>query len=530
MQESGNFTQGQNTRGFVRLVELLLYAIVLVHLMGNFLAMPFVRYSYLAMCGLIMLGVFVFKPQQIIWYFILFSLFEGQGRILWGYAPWSRIIFDITLVGVVLKSIIIKKKVWDKSRLPLYMNIFISFHFVWFMIELFNPNGAGVLASFATSKFYIFPFLLFFYYLNNPLDISDIKSQRKILFILLVLGSLAALTIIQDNNGEEFMRSMSANYGNLFKKFAVFEGYAFRPWGTSFLPGGMGTFYYMTVGFCFLFRPHLISRQFINVLILKAIKYLVLLLFLYSSFLGEVRSATLKVISIAASAMVFRFLGSGRKFRNVMGVATVAFIIFIGASNFNVDRYVADLDLYSAMNRWTSLAEEGVGAQRGGFDQALGWLSDKMESPLGYGLGMTTSFLPAFAARRRNIVGKQEHDFWNMDNFFVFLILELGVGAIFYMLIIFSSLLASLSMSFHAIKRRMMFEYSIITISASTILWVIVGNWGAAALAYNPESFFFWFWVALAFNEYRKHSNEVGDESEENDKEKKLSLEENVLE
>lgn len=523
MQKESEIIHKQNGHALTRLVEVVFYVLTIFHLVANFVASPSVRFSYLAICLLVIVITFTFKPDKAIWYFMIFSLFEGQGRILWGYAPWARIIFDFTLVGAVLRSIIVQKKVWDKSKLPTYLNVLITLHFVWFTIELFNPNGAGFFASFATAKFYIFPFLLFFYFVNNPIDIASVKNQRKILLILLILSTLSVLTIVQNINGESFMAEMSPNYTNLFKKFAVFQGYAFRPWGTSFVAGGMGSFYYMMAGFCFIFRPHHLTKNIVSLLFLSLIKYSSLLLIIYSGFIGEVRSAVLKTVSIVGTALVFRFIGSKQKFKKTTGVFACLLVIFLFSGQFNLDRFVAEYDLYSEVNRWTSLAEEGVSKQRGGFENALNWVSDRVDSPLGYGLGMTTDFLPAYRARRSAIPGTKLDTFWSMDNLFVFLILELGVGAIFYILIILSVLVGSFSMCFSTIRNHKMFEYSLISVSFATILWVVVGNWGAVALCYNPESFYFWFWVSLAFNEFRKCSGFVG-------KEKKLSLEDNELE
>jgi hypothetical protein len=117
---------------------------------------------------------------------------------------------------------------------------------------------------------------------------------------------------------------------------------------------------------------------------------------------------------------------------------------------------------------------------------------------------MTTNFLPAYGVKRKANLGTVPSDYWNLDNLLVSLILELGVGAIFYILALFFIIFSLFSILYHCLKRNLMTPFFKISIAASTVLLIFIGNWGAVAIPYNPESFFFWFWTSFAYNEYNK--------------------------
>ena len=117
---------------------------------------------------------------------------------------------------------------------------------------------------------------------------------------------------------------------------------------------------------------------------------------------------------------------------------------------------------------------------------------------------MTTNFLPAYEVTRRSAIGTAPTDYWNLDNLLAALVLELGVGAIFYASAIFFIVFSLLSILYHCLKRNLIPAFLKISIPVSTVLFIVIGNWGAVAIPYNPESFFFWFWVAFAYNEYQK--------------------------
>lgn len=493
----------KDANGF-RFINLLVYLTLTFHFLGNFIGLPYVKFTYLLFVALVYLLIFTQKPSKVFWSFIVFSLIEGQGRVLWGYAAWSRIIFDISLVILIIRSAILDKQLWTWDKLPSFLNIMFILHFIWFGIELFNPQAAGFFPSFATSKFYIFPILLFFYYLRNPFDINDTAVQRKLVLIVITLIAVTYVTIVQDIGKEDFLGGISSNYLNLFKKYSIFQDYAFRPWGTSFVAGGMGTFYYNMVGFVFLLHPKKLARHLPGQMILNFLKVTCLGLMSYSCFIGEVRSATIKFFCIIALIGFFRFLASKFKFKSII----ILLLIFLSAyslkNSFNYEMILGDRDFDAEIGRWSKLADEGVGSQRSGFDSVLNLVTDRVKSPLGFGLGMTTSFLPAYEAQRKANIGTTRSDYWNLDNLLVSLVLELGVGAVFYASALMFITFSLISILYHCLKRNFINTYLKVSIAVSTVVLIIIGNWGAVAIPYNPESFFFWFWVAFAYNEYHK--------------------------
>jgi len=485
-------------------VKFMLWMTALVHLIANMFGLPLVKFSYIIYVFLLFILINSKDIKDSLFPFIIFSLFEGQGRVLWGYAPWARIIFDVLLAFMVLKRAIKSKKLWNWDFLPNILNVLFILHFVWFFIELFNPLGASLMASFATSKFYIFPILLFFFFLDLPLSSRDIFLQRNILALIFVMLSLSLVIIIQDSGSELFMEQMNSNYINLFEKYKVFTDYAFRPWGTSFAPGGMGTLLFGSVGLILLFNPRVLAEPSAYRVVLFLLKYICLLLMFYCLFVGEVRSATIKFVGIILFVELWNFFRSGKKFKKVMGSIFILSIITFLSTTSNKMEYLSDYDYENEIGRWTKLEKEGVGGQRSSFWKIADAVQKKVNFPLGFGLGMTTSFLPAFEAKRRQIIQTPRHYYWNMDNLFMFLMLELGIGAIFYGGAILFVFLSSISQFFYGLRFFPKEEFKEISIATATVLFIFIGNWGAVGIPYNPESFFFWFWVAILFKTTKK--------------------------
>ena len=482
------------------LINLLLSLTIVVHLISNLFGLPLVKFSYLFFVVFLILQIITSDSKKIIFPFIIFSLFEGQGRVIWGYSAWARIIFDILMVFIIVKNAIRNKKLLAWGKLPNTLSILFILHFLWFFIELFNPSGAGLLPSFATSKFYIFPILLFFYFLDIPLSSKDVFFQRNVLSFIFVIIALSIIVIIQDSNQEAFMEQMSSHYTNLFEKYKIFQDYAFRPWGTSFVPGGMGTLFFGTVGFILLFKPKVLVQKPAPVLLLHFIKYICLSSMFYCLFIGEVRSATIKFVGIVAFVELWNFFKGGKKFKKIIGLISIVIISMFSSNYLSNSDLLSDLNYEKEIGRWTELEKEGVGSQRSGFWKITDAIQQKVNFPLGFGLGMTTNFLPAFQARRKMDVQTPMHHYWNMDNLFMFLLLELGIGALFYGGAIIFIFVSSLSKLMYAFKHVEKDVFRDISVAAGTIFFIFIGNWGAVGIPYNPESFFFWFWVAVLYN------------------------------
>lgn len=477
-----------------------------VHVLLNFMGTSLVLYSFLLLAFVSFLCVLYYDWKTSFQVLCLVCLVEGQGRILLGYNPFFRIYFDLLTGLAIFRSAMNHKQIFAFKFLPKFTAIALILHFLWFILELFNPDSAGVFASIATSKFYIFPFLLLFAHFLNPIQVSDIQFQRFLKIFFLALGSLSLLCIFQKYQGSSYMNLLSSNYSTLFKKFQIFQDTYYRPWGTSFAPGGFSIFYYLTFGMIFLYG---LTKTTQNKLRIRFEYVLLVVLFMIGAFvlfLSQVRSALIKMLLVMGLGLGLGFLKSKMIFRRVIMVL-VSFLI-AGAGTLTVINSLPELDsafdLQVSINRITELGnEEKVSGARS--DASFIWkmMKERVSMPFGYGLGMTTGFLPEFDQKRQERkLDTPLHYYWNFDNLLMFFTLELGIGAIFIILAYLSTPYYLFSMMLYSLKHLSRQQYLIISISLAQTFVIIAGNWGAAGLVYNPESFFLIFWIGLGFQTF----------------------------
>ncbi len=483
----------------------LFYLSSFLNVMMNYLGSPLVKYIYIIQ--IITLSILCLTEQinKMIWPFVIFSLFEGQGRVVWGYNPIFRLIFDILLVLITLRGMIMTKSFFSKGVVPNSIRLFFILHVLWFCLELVNPNGAGVFASLATAKYYVFPILLFFLFLNFPPDFNSKHSQKSILLFFIFTLFLAGLTIVQNIEGDVFMDSISMNYKTLFPAYDRFRGTTFRPWGTTFVPGGMGVYYFLSCGLLFLLKPKLISSKMAVQALIKLSIIFGFCLILYSSFIGQVRSATLKLFAVILIFYFFKFISSRAKAIWIIGTSLViSLFLTFGSESFH-SILSDDASNLEALNRWEGLTDSDITSHRAGFNEILYHLEKRVELPFGYGPGMTQSFLPAFAQRRAQYYDRPQWYFWSMDNLIAFLFLELGIGALFYIFLIFSVNTSLFSMMVILLRRREFELFSMVSLSFTMIFIITIFAWGSVSIPFNPVSFYFWFWASLGISHYIKY-------------------------
>ncbi|MGB0454804.1 MAG: hypothetical protein ACPGJV_13930, partial [Bacteriovoracaceae bacterium] len=435
---------------------------------------------------------------------IIFGLFEGQGRILMGYHPIFRILFDGLLLLGVLKVFLNKKKIFDRKVLPSYFYILMALHFFWWCFQLFNPLAAGVLPSFATSKYYIFPFFLFLAFTLDPMKIESEKVNRFIIVLMFVMLLQAILCIVQMLNGQPFMNSISTNYSNLFEKFKEFSGFRFRPWGTSHTPGGMSLFFYLTLPLILLIDFGKIKKAKTK-LFLKIIFPLFIIVSWTSLFISQVRSAWIKHILISLATGLIYFIATKYKVRKLASyVFTVTFVLVSGCLLVVNSSDIGDkIDLLSSIERIEELRDQGVLTQRAGPGEIIKFLIERTRFPLGFGPGMTTGYLPHYERRRQELIEIPKYHFWSMDNFFAFIILEMGVGAIFYFGSLFSIVAIVSARTMRLYKEKNFFYLQKIGAVFVGIVIILLGNWGAVGIPFNPESFYFWIYCAIGIQVYQ---------------------------
>ena len=480
------------------LVSKFTYFLFLFQILLNFIGSPLVQANFLLITVFVVLSLFLVERAKFLWILLTFILFEGQGRVVWGYHPLFRVIFDLICFLYILKYLAKNKRIIPKNKINNISLLFILLHFFWWLIELLNPSGAGLFPSFATIKYYIFPLFLFFIFLNESVKTNNREYQEQILKYFVICILIFILCIYQNNVGIESVSNISDNYFTLFKKYGEFTTRdRFRPWGLSHAPGGMSVFMVLVLPFYFIFKPNLLTASRFKKLWFHFLNYLFIGLGFFSTFISQVRSTFIKCILIFTIASFIIFLANRSKFRSAL-ITFLAIILLVVTFK---DSEVIEEQSISAINRFEALAEEGVLKQRGGFGETINTVISHIELPFGFGPGMTTGYLPAYEARRKERFDIPSYAFWSLDNAYAFVFLELGLGALFYLGFLFSlffSLLSQIAKKFIRFKKNE--HYQLAMVVSVFFLVVIIGNWGAVSFFFNPESFFLWYWIALAFN------------------------------
>jgi hypothetical protein len=484
----------------------LFFGLVILQLVLNFLGLPLVKLNFLVMTLVCVVICLVSPINEAIPSLMYYSLFEGQGRIVWGYHPLFRIVFDLTSALLVLRNLIKNRKLYDEKRLPKMIYIGIICHFMWWFFELFNPEGAGALPALATAKYYIFPFLLFLTFIQNPLDINDQKTINFFTKLMIVFVSIGALSLYQNEMGETFMDGISTNYSNLFEKFKEFKGARFRPWATSHSPGGFSSFIYPTIGYLFFVSSRYIKNKKLTYFIYP-LKIVSLGIIIFASFITQVRSALIKALGTLFIGFWLNVWGSKDRIRMLatLGI-TLGLALPVAISKYN--ELEKSFNLAETMKRWQELQDQGVGTQRSGVEEIVEVFINR-GSFMGFGPGMTTGYLPHYQRQREKMVDIPAYWFWSMDNLLAFLFLELGVGCIFYVFTVAAVHFYLIKFIIELKSRGREKEFLICAPALASITMMNIGNWGVVGLPFNPESFYYWMWASIGFNVYTHAMDDI---------------------
>ena len=475
----------------------------------NFLGSPLVKYIFLLQALLVFILIFTAKEGDLFWVFATFSLFEGQGRVVWGYGIIFRLLFDLLAILMIIKAIIVNKKLLDRKVIPNFLLIAILLHFFWFTLEVFNPMGPSIFAAFATSKYYIFPFFLFFFFILHPFDVSQDSTQKNIFRLILLLCLSSALVIFQNLQGIESISNISPYYLNLFEKYKSFSGRNFRPWGTSYGPGGMTVYFYIMLGFYFLLDHSFFKKKgTLGKAIFSLVKWLSLGMLFFASFISQIRSATLKSLLILIGFIILAFIGSRIKAKKAMSFLLILTILGLISPLVTTDFSSNDFNTQKTMERWSSLATRDILGNRATLGTFVDEFERRVNLPFGYGLGMTQDFLPDFKKRRMEHVEIPRYYFWHLDNLIFSLFLELGLGALIYIFILLGVNISLLSKMLTLLKWEKIEDFKVVSVCFVSVFVMTIFSWAAVSIPFNPESFLFWFWAALGFNTFHKVKNE----------------------
>mgnify|MGYP000135173501 CR=1 FL=1 len=463
---------------------------LIIHFVLNFLGLGVLQYFYVLELAVFFLMIFALDPSEVIPYFFPLLMIEGQGRVLWSYNPAFRVVFDFFLLLITFRTFYIKKRIIDVKAIPNYIYLLIFFHFVWYGIQLFNPNSVGFFGVLAATKVYIIPFFFFLSFLAND-GLSKPENLIKTRNIMiLTLGLESALAIFQFTQGDQFITGMHPYYATIIGD--AFTGDLYRSFGTTHLAGGYAIYILLFLPLIFLVPAKKKS--------IFAIQLIVVALCLYAMFLAQVRSAFIKAIIIMTIISIGLFLRGEKKFKKLVQLTIFVVIGFISVNSLNFNIANSDAKYKSAIIRLFSIFDQRtLTKSRHGPSVAITYILEKLDdAPLGLGPGRTGAASGMNKAKIQNdpIFGVSKS--WALDNLFVSLSIDLGIGMIFYMLVIILLPLKLLNHCVRAFLRNSpIFPALWVTSVSSTI--ILLGNWGAIGLPYNPESFCFWFFIALGF-------------------------------
>lgn len=485
---SSTFKLNFNTLFFVTVVFLL------AHMILNYFGSPWVLQTYIILSGLILMGVLFCDFQDSMSLIFIHFFIEGQGRIVFGYNPIARIMFDLIVCCYLVRHIVHKKRMFPDAGIPKFLYMLIMGHFLVFVISLFNNKGVGFWISFPMIKVYILPFIVFFIFLDTRFDFDSVAFKRLVNTILCLIIMNGLLCLKQFNENSPMMVGISSYY-NEIGKLQSFTKLTFRPYGTSFIPGGISTYLYLTLGILFL-------RSSSRVLLVLGTAFSVITL-----ILCQVRTAMIQYGLLYFSFTFFNF--RFREKSKLQGVSIIMMLILLGgilAGLFyivqtNSNQRLVDL----TFSRATTIFDDQTFAKsRLGIVDVTRVVIDKIkDNPFGLGPGRTHAITEQMGLEIDNDPVYNLDYSWNYDNLWVSIVIEFGLLGIFYALSILAMPMYLFSMTISTFRRNKIRELRILFISTLTITIIVLANWGGVGIPYNPVSFMFWFWCALGMQAYQ---------------------------
>jgi hypothetical protein len=495
-----DYLQETNTTSAVKFKSRLLsifmflnFIAVLVTFTLNFLGLPILKYHYLIHIGITFLAIILFDFVDILPIILTLYFFEGQGRILWEYDNWARIIFDSLVFLSIMKIFITRKKVVDLVAIPAPLIFLIAAHFLWYIVEFANLHSLSYFAVLAASKLYIYPLLFFAGLVQIDFDIRNKKFQNTLNFFMFLIFLELILTFYQFDLKESLLLQITPYYRKALKE-AIFAGIYYRPFATTQTPGTISIFLFLTLGLLYLKNTS--KLQFIIKTVLIAASG-------YAIILCQVRSAYIKFILIIIAIHLGQLLYSRFKPRQIIGLMFTTIILYMGINYVTSVKATKNNEATTyARDRISSLADyDKIKDSRLNTDNFYKIASQKLyENPMGLGPGLTGS---ASNMIKEEMVDNHFLNYdmlWTYDNLLVGLIIDFGFGSIFYILMLIY--IPAYFFRFLAIyyKDKNQDAYNILLICFISTLVIIIGNWGANGLTYNPESFAFWFFSAIGFS------------------------------
>ncbi len=479
--------------------NFLSLAMYLIHILMNYFEIGFLQYWYYLEVAFFFF-IALKKPwPDLLYPTLIFFFIEGQGRILSNYNPIFRNIFDIYLVIIFLKSVIRDKKIIDFKATPTFFIVLIALHFVWYFVQFFNYQSVGIIGVFFASKIYILPILLFLMFLRNKMDIKAYDQNKLLGAILIIIFAQVFLIFHQMSLQEGHLLNLSPYYKKVMGE--RFIGNLFRPFGTSFVPGGI------SVHFAYISALLIFTKSTIR--LASILKILAILAMIFACFTMQVRTSLIQLLLIVFGSYFMIALTSKMKLVLVPLILSSLLIIPIAIeSSEKLDEMFPKLNLGYSIRRLQVLQDlDKIKSQRADFKTFYRTLTTKLEkTPMGLGPGRTGAANGMFVNRINADLLFDMRYSWTLDNLFISLAIDLGFGMIFYsLLIILFPIYLFLKTITIAIRKKKL-NQTAFTCSLTTLI-ILASNWGAIAIPYNPVSFFFWFYLSIIIIELEKEKS-----------------------
>lgn len=484
-----------NKENFFKNIRPFYFGVVFLIFVLNFMGSPLIKWTYLIQVSFTLIIVILFPLRNSMIFLLPLFFTEGQGRIVWQYAGWARVIFDSLILIGGLKVFINTRSFYPRDKIPQYIGFAILLHFIWYIFQFFNIYNVGAFAVLAAAKIYIIPFIVFFTFLKINIS-EDPKVMDELTWItLFMLIGECALSIYQMNFREDLLLKISSFY-QLPLRGDAFVGILFRPFGTAHVAGVISVYIFLTQSFLYLSSRTGPIFKFLNILLT--------LLSLFTLFISQVRSALVKYFLMFLLIQVGVFLIKKGKVLQMIKAGFYLFILMSVIIYFseNMKQYFPDMELDVAMDRLTQLENVNEAkSQRISISEWLHVMEEKLtQTPLGLGPGRTGAASSVATDKIANdpIYGPSAS--WTHDNFFISLAIDFGLGAFFYMFVIFSIPITLVISFWRYRKIANEQQLRLLMVSSITLIVILIGNWGAIGLTYNPESFIFWLWSGMGLN------------------------------
>jgi hypothetical protein len=414
---------------FLQILLFSNFIALLVTFALNFAGLSILKYHYLIHIAITVLAIFLYEIPQIFPIILTLFFIEGQGRIIWKYMEWARIIFDVLLLMTIIKIFVKNKKIIDLTKIPSLLAFFICLHFSWYIVEFFNVNSVSFIAVIGATKLYVFPILLFLGLAQSDFNVGEKGFERNIVFFVLLLVLEMSLNFFQFYMRQEHLLKISTYYKNAIK-IDVFTDSLFRPFATAQTPGALSAFLFLTVGLLFLKKT---SKSF------SFLRIILIISSLLSTIICQIRSAFVKYILLILFIQLGKIIFDRFKFKSIIVPLISSLIFFTGIQMALLDSSsTGDIALDYARDRIATLTTpdklKGARLDLGDFSSFL--TSKISQYPLGIGPGLTGPIASLSKKELENHPFLTPDELWTGDNLFVAIVMDFGIGAIFYFAII----------------------------------------------------------------------------------------------